>query len=275
MADSYRRMRNTVRFLLGNLHGFDPRAARGARPRWWRSTAGLLSRTRALQDEIVAAYRNYEFHLIYQKVHNFCVVDLGGFYLDVIKDRLYTTPTESGARRSAQTAMYPHRREHGALARADPVLHGGGDLAVPAGRAGGVGVPGNLAPAAGSRIGWHRLERADRAAHRRAARAGRSCASRARSARRSKRRSTCTCRAGSSRSSMRWARSCGSCSSRPRHACTRSMPRRSQKAGDARVNGVAIYVHPTEAAKCARCWHRRPDVGPACGPPRAVRPLCH
>ena len=55
---------------------------------------------------MVAAYRSYDFHLIYQKLHNFCVVDLGGFYLDVLKDRLYTTPAAGHPRRSAQTAMY-------------------------------------------------------------------------------------------------------------------------------------------------------------------------
>ena len=106
VAESYRRMRNTARFLLGNLAGFDP--ARDALPpeelvaidRW------ALWRTEQLQEEVVAAYRNYQFHLIYQKVHNFCSVDLGGFYLDVLKDRLYTTPAKSHARRSAQTAMF-------------------------------------------------------------------------------------------------------------------------------------------------------------------------
>jgi isoleucyl-tRNA synthetase len=106
MADSYRRMRNTLRFLLGNLHGYDP--ARHALPvpqllaldRW------ALARAGALQQEIVAAYRSYAFHLIYQKVHNFCSVDLGGFYLDVIKDRMYTTPPSGPARRSAQTVMF-------------------------------------------------------------------------------------------------------------------------------------------------------------------------
>jgi isoleucyl-tRNA synthetase len=106
MADSYRRMRNTVRFLLGNLAGFDP--AEHAVPvdelvaldRW------ALARARALQEELVDAYRRYEFHVIYQKVHNFCVVDLGGFYLDVLKDRLYTTPKDGRARRSAQTALW-------------------------------------------------------------------------------------------------------------------------------------------------------------------------
>ena len=105
-SDSYRRIRNTVRFLLGNLAAFDP--ARDAVPaaqmlsldRW------ALERTRAMQQEVLAAYRSYDFHLIYQKLHNFCVVDLGGFYLDVIKDRLYTTPARGLPRRSAQTAMY-------------------------------------------------------------------------------------------------------------------------------------------------------------------------
>jgi isoleucyl-tRNA synthetase len=105
MADSYRRMRNTLRFLIGNLSGFDP--GRDAVPvaqmvaldRW------ALQRTQDLQAEIIDAYRRYAFHLIYQKVHNFCSVDLGGFYLDVIKDRLYTTAAGSLARRSAQTAL--------------------------------------------------------------------------------------------------------------------------------------------------------------------------
>jgi len=106
MADSYRRMRNTARFLLGNLDGFDP--ARDAVPvdalvavdRW------ALDRTSELQREIVAAYGSYEFHKVYQQLHNFCIVDLGAFYLDVIKDRLYTTPRGGAPRRSAQTAMW-------------------------------------------------------------------------------------------------------------------------------------------------------------------------
>jgi isoleucyl-tRNA synthetase len=106
MADSYRRIRNTARFLLGNLEGFD--ANRSALPidqllaldRW------ALERTTQLQAEVIEAYRGYQFHLIYQKVHNFCVVDLGGFYLDVIKDRLYTLPVNHPARRSAQTVLH-------------------------------------------------------------------------------------------------------------------------------------------------------------------------
>jgi isoleucyl-tRNA synthetase len=106
MADSYRRMRNTLRFLLGNLHGFDPvqhslpPARLVALDRW------VLARAHALQSEVLDAYRAYAFHLIYQKVHNFCSVDLGSFYLDVIKDRMYTMAAASPARRSAQTVMW-------------------------------------------------------------------------------------------------------------------------------------------------------------------------
>jgi isoleucyl-tRNA synthetase len=106
MADSYRRMRNTLRFLLGSMHGFDP--VQHAVP--WHELVAIdqwaISQSFALQNDVVTAYRNYEFHDIYQKVHNFCVVELGGFYLDIIKDRLYTTGAESRPRRSAQTAMY-------------------------------------------------------------------------------------------------------------------------------------------------------------------------
>jgi isoleucyl-tRNA synthetase len=106
VAESYRRIRNTARFLLGNLTAFDPQADQVALDEMVAIDRWALWRTQQLQDELIAAYRNYQFHLIYQKVHNFCSVDLGGFYLDVLKDRLYTTPARSHARRSAQTAMF-------------------------------------------------------------------------------------------------------------------------------------------------------------------------
>ncbi|HEY1492699.1 MAG TPA: isoleucine--tRNA ligase [Steroidobacteraceae bacterium] len=106
MADSYRRMRNTLRFLLGNLHRFDPARDAVAPPQMVALDRWVLGHTAALQAELSDAYRRYAFHLIYQKVHNFCSVDLGGFYLDVIKDRMYTTPATGLARRSAQTAMF-------------------------------------------------------------------------------------------------------------------------------------------------------------------------
>jgi isoleucyl-tRNA synthetase len=106
VAESYRRIRNTGRFLLGNLAGFDPATDQVPLEQMVAVDRWALWRTQQLQSELLDAYRNYQFHLIYQKVHNFCSVDLGGFYLDVLKDRLYTTGAKSAPRRSAQTAMY-------------------------------------------------------------------------------------------------------------------------------------------------------------------------
>ncbi len=105
-ADAYRRIRNTARFMLANLNGFDP--ADNALPydqllpldRW------AIGRAHDLQQEIMAAYEAYNFHRVTQLVHNFCSEDLGAFYLDVIKDRQYTCQKESAARRSAQTALW-------------------------------------------------------------------------------------------------------------------------------------------------------------------------
>lgn len=105
-ADSYRRIRNTARFLLSNLDGFDPAADTLAPADMLSLDRWALDRAARLQDELLEHYREYHFHLIYQKLHNFCANDLGGFYLDVIKDRLYTTQADSRARRSAQTAIY-------------------------------------------------------------------------------------------------------------------------------------------------------------------------
>ncbi len=105
-ADAYRRIRNTARFLLANLNGFDPSVNRVAPADLLELDRWAVDRAWQLQEEIIAAYHDYQFHLIYQKIHNFCVVDLGGFYLDVIKDRQYTTPPDGRPRRSCQTAMY-------------------------------------------------------------------------------------------------------------------------------------------------------------------------
>ncbi len=105
-ADAYRRIRNTARFLLSNLNGFDPATDALAPADMLSLDRWAVDRAAQLQEEIVAAYDTYQFHQIYHKVHNFCANDLGGFYLDVIKDRQYTTRADSAARRSAQTAMY-------------------------------------------------------------------------------------------------------------------------------------------------------------------------
>ncbi len=105
VSDSYRRIRNTARFLLGNLHGFNPEERLEPEEllpldRWAVDSAARL------QAEVEQAYDDYQFLVIYQRVHHFCAFDMGAFYLDIIKDRLYTTGTDSLSRRSAQTAMY-------------------------------------------------------------------------------------------------------------------------------------------------------------------------
>lgn len=105
-SETYRRLRNTSRFLLANLFDFDPKKHLVPHKKMLALDRYIVDKARILQNEIVKAYESYQFHSIYQKIHQFCSVDLGSFYLDVIKDRQYTTQTESLARRSAQTAMF-------------------------------------------------------------------------------------------------------------------------------------------------------------------------
>ncbi|MDI5890444.1 isoleucine--tRNA ligase [Halomonas rhizosphaerae] len=105
-ADVYRRIRNTSRFLLANLNGFAPE--RDALPfgEMLALDQWVVDRAAQLQARIEIAYEEYRFLDVYQQVHGFCARELGGFYLDVIKDRQYTTQADSVARRSAQTALY-------------------------------------------------------------------------------------------------------------------------------------------------------------------------
>lgn len=105
-ADSYRRIRNTARFMLSNMQGFDPAQHLVETPQLLALDRWAIDAAARLQQDIIAAYESYQFHIVYQKLHNFCVLELGGFYLDVIKDRQYTTQEDSLARRSAQTALY-------------------------------------------------------------------------------------------------------------------------------------------------------------------------
>ena len=105
-SDGYRRLRNTARFLLSSLNDFDPAQDLVATADLLVLDRWLIDRAYLLQEEVKAAYETYQFQHIYQKVHHFCVLDLGGFYLDIIKDRQYTAKADSLARRSAQTAMY-------------------------------------------------------------------------------------------------------------------------------------------------------------------------
>ncbi|MCK5873335.1 MAG: isoleucine--tRNA ligase [Alcanivoracaceae bacterium] len=106
MADSYRRIRNTARFLLANLNGFDPAANAVATEDMLALDRWVVDRAAKLQQEIIGLYETYQFHQIYQRVHHFCAIDLGGFYLDIIKDRQYTCQPDSLARRSCQTALW-------------------------------------------------------------------------------------------------------------------------------------------------------------------------
>ena len=105
-SDGYRRLRNTARFLLSSLNDFDPAQDLVATSDLLVLDRWLIDRAYLLQEEVKAAYETYQFQHIYQKVHHFCVLDLGSFYLDIIKDRQYTAKADSLARRSAQTAMY-------------------------------------------------------------------------------------------------------------------------------------------------------------------------
>jgi isoleucyl-tRNA synthetase len=106
LTEAYRRIRNTCRFILGNLSDFDP--SKDSLPyedmdeldRW------ALHRLQEVGARIIRAYDQFEFHPVYHSLHNFCVLDLSSFYLDIIKDRLYVSPPKSRARLSAQTALY-------------------------------------------------------------------------------------------------------------------------------------------------------------------------
>ncbi|MDG9670385.1 isoleucine--tRNA ligase [Hahella sp. CR1] len=105
-ADSYRRIRNTSRFLLANINDFDPVKDMVAMDDLLALDRWIVDRAWLLQEELKKAYEQYNFVQVYQKVHNFCSVELGSFYLDVIKDRQYTMKLDSRGCRSAQTAQY-------------------------------------------------------------------------------------------------------------------------------------------------------------------------
>lgn len=105
-ADAYRRIRNTARFLLANLAGFDPLTDALPIDQLLPLDRWILGQAHALQSDLRTAYDEYQFHHVYHRLHNFCSGELGGFYLDIIKDRQYTTATDSLPRRSAQTSLF-------------------------------------------------------------------------------------------------------------------------------------------------------------------------
>ena len=263
-ADAYRRIRNTARYLLSNLAGFDPATDAVASSDLLPLDQWAVDRAAQLQGEIIAAYDDYQFHLIYQKVHNFCITDLGGFYLDVTKDRQYTCQPDSLARRSCQTAMY-HIAE--ALVRwLAPVLSFTADEIwrhLPGEREASVflsawyeGLFELEASDPVGRTGWAQLAavRAEVSRHLEQAR-----------------------KAGAIRSSL---------DAEVDLYCDEALQAALARAGDelrfllitsaarihpvaaagsdataTEIDGLRLVVAPSAHTKCVRCWHHRPDVG--------------
>lgn len=106
LTESYRKIRNTLRYLLGNLHDFDFQKNQVPVDEMIELDRYVLHRFNILRGKILAAFENYEFHVFYHSLSNFCIVELSAFYLDIIKDRLYTYPANSYERRSGQTALH-------------------------------------------------------------------------------------------------------------------------------------------------------------------------
>ncbi|MEQ1598627.1 MAG: isoleucine--tRNA ligase [Methylotenera sp.] len=120
VADSYRKIRNTCKFLLANLADFDANKDLLPVEKWLEIDRFALHLTQKLQDEVLADYDKYEFHLAVQKLVSFCSDDLGSFYLDILKDRLYTSGENSPARRAAQCAL--HHITHTFMRLTAPIL---------------------------------------------------------------------------------------------------------------------------------------------------------
>ena len=106
VTDAYRRIRNTFRFILGNVSDFDPAKDSVEYSQMEELDRYMLHRLEELKSKVTKSYETYEFHKVYQAVHNFCAVDLSSLYLDVLKDRLYASRRDEQIRRSAQTVLY-------------------------------------------------------------------------------------------------------------------------------------------------------------------------
>ncbi|MCL1832284.1 MAG: isoleucine--tRNA ligase [Oscillospiraceae bacterium] len=106
LSEVYRKIRNTARYVLGNLSGFDPNTDSVALDELSELDKWALVKFDALIDKVIAAYEAFDFYLAYHALNNFCVVEMSNFYLDIIKDRLYCEGAKSLSRRSSQTAMY-------------------------------------------------------------------------------------------------------------------------------------------------------------------------
>ena len=106
LSESYRKIRNTARYILGNINDFNPETDMVSTDKLSDIDRWALIRLSKLTQKVLDAYRNYEFHIVQHAIHNFCIVDMSNFYLDVIKDRLYAERADSEQRRAAQTVMY-------------------------------------------------------------------------------------------------------------------------------------------------------------------------
>jgi len=106
LAESYRKIRNTVRFLLGNVHDFDPSTQALPVEHLHPLDRYILGRLSRLCDRLRTAYEDYEFHTVFRSLVDFCAVDLSAFYFDILKDRLYCDAKDAPGRRSAQTVLY-------------------------------------------------------------------------------------------------------------------------------------------------------------------------
>ena len=105
-SEAYRKIRNTARYILGNLNDFDPDNDMVAPENFTNIDKWAVKTLNNLIEKVKTSYDKFEFHQVYHSIHKFCVVDMSNFYLDVLKDRLYTEKKDSLARRSAQSAMY-------------------------------------------------------------------------------------------------------------------------------------------------------------------------
>ena len=106
ITEAYRKIRNTCRYLLGNIYDYDPEKNRVAYNDLLEIDKWALLKLHQLIKKVTEAYQNYEFHTVHHNIHNFCAVDMSAIYLDVVKDRLYTSKADSLGRKSAQTVMY-------------------------------------------------------------------------------------------------------------------------------------------------------------------------
>lgn len=106
LSEVYRKIRNTIRYILGNINDFDYAKDKVPFGEMLELDRWTLMHLQLLKKEVTAAYESYDFHVLYHAIHNFCTVEMSSFYLDILKDRLYAYKADSKERRSAQTAMY-------------------------------------------------------------------------------------------------------------------------------------------------------------------------